>query len=82
MEKAREARTVGILMGTLGVDKYLDIVKHLKKVIKTTGKKVGQVNILGYVVYLIIKCSNDCTYIWCIVALIYKQINSLRKGAC
>ena len=70
MEKAREARTVGILMGTLGVDKYLDIVKHLEKIIKATGKKyytfaMGKINpaklanFMEIDVYVLVACSEN-----------------------
>ncbi|OQV16209.1 Diphthamide biosynthesis protein 2 [Hypsibius exemplaris] len=38
-ERAKDARIVGILVGTLGVRDYLDIIERLKKIIKTAGKR-------------------------------------------
>lgn len=40
VQKAKEARTVGILIGTLGAAKYLDIIERLKHILKHAGKKV------------------------------------------
>ncbi|XP_067118340.1 2-(3-amino-3-carboxypropyl)histidine synthase subunit 2 isoform X2 [Centruroides vittatus] len=34
IEKAKDAQMVGILVGTLGVSKYLTVIKHLKELIK------------------------------------------------
>lgn len=39
IQRAKEAGTVGILVGTLGAADYLDMIEHLKKVIKSAGKK-------------------------------------------
>ncbi|KAG9464727.1 hypothetical protein GDO78_019476 [Eleutherodactylus coqui] len=39
IEKARDARVVGILVGTLGVSDYLSALSHLKNVIHRAGKK-------------------------------------------
>ncbi|CAI9587364.1 unnamed protein product [Staurois parvus] len=39
IEKARDARVVGILVGTLGVSDYLSALAHLKDVIQRAGKK-------------------------------------------
>lgn len=39
IEKAKDAQIVGILIGTLGVKDYLDIIERLKKVLRTAGKK-------------------------------------------
>ncbi|XP_054707960.1 2-(3-amino-3-carboxypropyl)histidine synthase subunit 2-like [Uloborus diversus] len=49
IEKAKDANIIGILVGTLGVSNYLDIIKHLKSLIKCAGKKsytlvVGKLN--------------------------------------
>ncbi|KAL6071145.1 Diphthamide biosynthesis protein 2 [Balamuthia mandrillaris] len=49
VEKTKDADIIGIVVGTLGVDKYLDIIEHLKLVIKDAGKKhyllaVGKLN--------------------------------------
>ena len=50
VEKAKDARIVGILAGTLGVADYLVIIQRMKDVIKSAGKKyytfsVGKLNI-------------------------------------
>ncbi|CAN2390705.1 Required for the first step in the synthesis of diphthamide [Pristimantis euphronides] len=39
IEKARDARVVGILVGTLGVSDYLSALSHLKSVVHRAGKK-------------------------------------------
>ncbi|XP_075688181.1 2-(3-amino-3-carboxypropyl)histidine synthase subunit 2 [Rhinoderma darwinii] len=39
IEKARDARVVGILVGTLGVSDYLSALSHLKSVVRRAGKK-------------------------------------------
>lgn len=49
VEKARNAQIVGILVGTLGVSKYLQIIERLKEVARHAGKKaytlvVGRLN--------------------------------------
>ena len=49
IEKAKDAEIVGIMMGTLGVARYKEMVSRLKKVLKLAGKKcytfvVGKVN--------------------------------------
>ncbi|ETP32484.1 diphthamide biosynthesis protein 2 [Phytophthora nicotianae P10297] len=50
VQQAKEAQIYGILMGTLGVNKYLDVVHGLQKLIKKSGRKsylfvVGKVNV-------------------------------------
>ena len=40
MQKAKEAKTVGILVGTLGAADYLGAIQRIKTVIKAAGKKV------------------------------------------
>ncbi|KAG7392293.1 Diphthamide biosynthesis protein 2 [Phytophthora pseudosyringae] len=50
VQQAKEAQIFGILMGTLGVNKYLDVVHGLQKLIKKSGRKsylfvVGKVNV-------------------------------------
>ncbi|KAF1794640.1 Diphthamide synthesis DPH1/DPH2 [Phytophthora cactorum] len=50
VQQAKEAQIYGILMGTLGVNKYLDVVYGLQKLIKQSGRKsylfvVGKVNV-------------------------------------
>ncbi|KAJ8557074.1 hypothetical protein ON010_g8893 [Phytophthora cinnamomi] len=50
VQQAKEAQIYGILMGTLGVNKYLDVVHGLQKLVKKSGRKsylfvVGKVNV-------------------------------------
>lgn len=50
IEKAKDANIIGILAGTLGVANYLDIIKRLKELINSAGKKsytfvVGKINV-------------------------------------
>ena len=50
IEKAKDARIVGILVGTLGVSNYLNIFNRLKMLLKKAGKKtysfiVGKINV-------------------------------------
>lgn len=50
VQQAKEAQIYGILMGTLGVSKYLDVVQSLQQLIKKSGRKsylfvVGKVNV-------------------------------------
>lgn len=49
IEKAKDAKIIGILVGTLGVSNYLSTINHLKELIKNAGKKsytlvVGKIN--------------------------------------
>uniref|UniRef100_T2M719 2-(3-amino-3-carboxypropyl)histidine synthase subunit 2 n=1 Tax=Hydra vulgaris TaxID=6087 RepID=T2M719_HYDVU len=50
IQKAKDAQIVGIVMGTLGIEKYKEIVQRLKKVLKHAGKKyytfiMGKLNV-------------------------------------
>ncbi|TDH68432.1 hypothetical protein CCR75_007666 [Bremia lactucae] len=50
VQQAKEAQVFGILMGTLGVNRYLDVVHGLQNLIKKSGRKsylfvVGKVNV-------------------------------------
>lgn len=50
VEKVKDANTLGILIGTLGVDGYLEAVNHIKLLAKRAGKKtyiiaVGRPNV-------------------------------------
>ncbi|ELR25502.1 diphthamide biosynthesis protein 2, putative [Acanthamoeba castellanii str. Neff] len=49
VEKTKDADIIGIVAGTLGVSKYLQIMDHMKRLIKAAGKKyytfvVGKLN--------------------------------------
>ena len=49
IERLREADTIGILVGTLSVDNYIDVIRHLKEILKKAGKKsyvvsIGEIN--------------------------------------
>ncbi|NXA51251.1 DPH2 synthase, partial [Nothocercus julius] len=39
VERARDARVVGILVGTLGVAGYLDVLQHLRELLRRAGKR-------------------------------------------
>ncbi|KAJ1974422.1 Diphthamide biosynthesis protein 2 [Dimargaris verticillata] len=50
MQKARDADVVGIVVGTLGVAHYLEMLHHLKHIIRQAGKKhyqfvIGKINV-------------------------------------
>jgi diphthamide biosynthesis protein 2 len=50
IEKARDANLIGILAGTLAIEKYLDVIEYMKKIIRNAGKKfyvfaVGKLNV-------------------------------------
>ena len=49
IEKAKDAQIVGVVLGTLGVARYNEMVNRLKKVLKQSGKKfytfvIGKIN--------------------------------------
>ncbi|XP_050305698.1 2-(3-amino-3-carboxypropyl)histidine synthase subunit 2 [Anthonomus grandis grandis] len=73
MEKIRDASTIGIVIGTLGVKNYLEVIERLKRIIEKRGKKyylisVGKPTVaklanIGEVdVYAIITCSMNEIY--------------------
>lgn len=39
VQKAKDASVIGIIVGTLGVSRYMDVVHHLKEMIKKAGRK-------------------------------------------
>ncbi|KAJ1971854.1 Diphthamide biosynthesis protein 2 [Dimargaris xerosporica] len=50
MQKAKDADVVGIVVGTLGVAHYLEMLQHLKDIIRQAGKKyyqfvIGKINV-------------------------------------
>ncbi|KAJ1956908.1 Diphthamide biosynthesis protein 2 [Dispira parvispora] len=50
MQKARDADTIGIVAGTLGVAAFRDVLTHLKQIIQASGKKyyefvMGKLNV-------------------------------------
>eukprot|EP01119_Soliformovum_irregulare_P017807 TRINITY_DN534_c0_g1_i1.p1 TRINITY_DN534_c0_g1~~TRINITY_DN534_c0_g1_i1.p1 ORF type:complete len:512 (-),score=166.66 TRINITY_DN534_c0_g1_i1:9-1544(-) len=50
VQQAKDAQVIGILAGTLGVARYLEVIQHLKDIIKKAGKKsytfvVGKLNV-------------------------------------
>lgn len=50
IERTRDAKIIGILVGTLGVSKYVDIIKRLREAVAAAGKKsytivVGKQNV-------------------------------------
>lgn len=49
MEKVKNAEIIGIIVGTLAVENYLDVIRHVKKLIHSVGKKsylflIGKIN--------------------------------------
>lgn len=70
IEKAKDASIVGILIGTLGVANYMDILNRLKILIKKAGKKsyvfiVGKINVAKLAnfmeidVFVLIACAEN-----------------------
>jgi len=70
IEKAKDARIVGILVGTLGVANYMEILNRLKSLIKKAGKKtyvfiVGKINVAKLAnfmevdVFVLIACAEN-----------------------
>ncbi|KAI8890934.1 diphthamide biosynthesis protein 2, partial [Backusella circina FSU 941] len=61
VQKAKDADTIGIVVGTLGVASYLNIIEHLKKVIKASGRKsyffvMGKLNVAKMANFMEIDC--------------------------
>ena len=70
IEKAKDANIVGILVGTLGVANYSEILNRLKSMIKKVGKKsyvfiVGKINVAKLAnfmeidIFVLIACSEN-----------------------
>ncbi|XP_067892485.1 2-(3-amino-3-carboxypropyl)histidine synthase subunit 2 isoform X2 [Heterodontus francisci] len=70
IERAKDARVVGILVGTLGVADYLSTIGHLKWIIKQAGKKsytfvMGKLNaaklanFLEVDIYVLVACPEN-----------------------
>ncbi|KAE8748346.1 hypothetical protein FOCC_FOCC004982 [Frankliniella occidentalis] len=75
VERVKDARTLGILIGTLGVEGYLDAVDRVKLLAKKTGKKtyifaVGRPNIPKLAnfpevdVFVLIACPENSLFDW------------------
>lgn len=45
IEKLKDCNSIGILIGTLAVENYLEIIKYLKELLKNVGKKVYIISI-------------------------------------
>ncbi|KAI8340997.1 diphthamide biosynthesis protein 2 [Choanephora cucurbitarum] len=61
VQKAKDADTIGIVVGTLGVASYLNIIEHLKKIIKAAGKKsyffvMGKLNVAKMANFMEVDC--------------------------
>ncbi|OAC99193.1 hypothetical protein MUCCIDRAFT_181020 [Mucor lusitanicus CBS 277.49] len=61
VQKAKDADTIGIVVGTLGVASYLNIIDHLKKVIKAAGRKsyffvMGKLNVAKMANFMEVDC--------------------------
>lgn len=70
IERAKDARIVGILAGTLGVSRTRDVITHLKTLVKNAGKKsytfvVGKLNVaklanfLEVDVFVLVACQQN-----------------------
>lgn len=70
IERAKDARVVGILVGTLGVADYLGIIRQLKETLRGAGKKsyvfaMGKLNVpklanfLEIDIYVLIACPEN-----------------------
>ncbi|KAM7370117.1 hypothetical protein PAMP_011397 [Pampus punctatissimus] len=70
IERAKDARVVGILVGTLGVADYLSIIQQLKETIRRAGKKsymfaMGKINVaklanfLEIDIFVLISCPEN-----------------------
>ncbi|KAI9254286.1 diphthamide biosynthesis protein 2 [Sporodiniella umbellata] len=61
VQKAKDAETIGIVVGTLGVASYLNIIDHLKRVIRASGRKsylfvMGKLNVAKMANFMEIDC--------------------------
>ncbi|CAG8792687.1 19317_t:CDS:10, partial [Dentiscutata erythropus] len=61
VQKAKDADVIGIVVGTLGVANYLEIISHLKKLIIRAGKKpytfvMGKLNVAKMANFMEIDC--------------------------
>ncbi|KAI7900874.1 diphthamide biosynthesis protein 2 [Cokeromyces recurvatus] len=61
VQKAKDANTIGIVVGTLGVASYLNIIDHLKRIIKASGRKayffvMGKLNIAKMANFMEVDC--------------------------
>ncbi|KAG0169489.1 Diphthamide biosynthesis protein 2 [Apophysomyces sp. BC1034] len=61
VQKAKDANTIGIVVGTLGVASYMNIIDHLKKLIKASGRKsylfvMGKLNVAKMANFMEIDC--------------------------
>ncbi|KAJ8305915.1 hypothetical protein KUTeg_016460 [Tegillarca granosa] len=73
IERAKDAKIIGIVVGTLGVADYLQVIDRLKKLIKTAGKKsytfvVGKLNVpklanfMEIDVFVLVACSENTLF--------------------
>ncbi|RUS12968.1 putative diphthamide synthesis protein-domain-containing protein, partial [Jimgerdemannia flammicorona] len=61
VQKAKDADVIGIVVGTLGVASYMDIIDHLKRLIRGAGKKsytfvMGKLNVAKMANFMEIDC--------------------------
>ncbi|KAJ8305393.1 hypothetical protein KUTeg_015938 [Tegillarca granosa] len=73
IERAKDAKIIGIVVGTLGVADYLQVIDRLKKLIKFAGKKsytfvVGKLNVpklanfMEIDVFVLVACSENTLF--------------------
>ncbi|CAO3652067.1 unnamed protein product [Cunninghamella echinulata] len=61
VQKAKDANTIGIVVGTLGVASYMNIIEHLKRIITLSGRKwylfvMGKLNVAKMANFMEIDC--------------------------
>ncbi|KAI7867432.1 diphthamide biosynthesis protein 2 [Spinellus fusiger] len=61
VQKAKDANTIGIVVGTLGVASYMNIIEHLKKLISASGRKsylfvMGKLNVAKMANFMEVDC--------------------------
>ncbi|KAI9020045.1 diphthamide biosynthesis protein 2 [Phycomyces nitens] len=61
VQKAKDANTIGIVVGTLGVASYMNIIEHIKKLISISGRKsylfvMGKLNVAKMANFMEVDC--------------------------
>lgn len=61
IEKVKDAKSVGILVGTLVIQRYLDLIERLKTILRAAGKKyyvvaIGEINPCKLANFMDIEC--------------------------
>ncbi|OAD73675.1 hypothetical protein PHYBLDRAFT_112226 [Phycomyces blakesleeanus NRRL 1555(-)] len=61
VQKAKDANTIGIVVGTLGVASYMNIIEHIKKLVSISGRKsylfvMGKLNVAKMANFMEVDC--------------------------